>query len=225
MAATVACDSGLHYSVPDASGTYETTARPTAAATSASPARRTAEAADATGPPTPTALPSNTRSRTVVPPPTAPACTARDLTASEGPNTTYDHGGPRRSATQVVLRNRSGAACGLGGWPGLTFFGDGTIHICTTPDASPCPDVVSTSGTRSFKVTRSPATASSAVVLAPGRTTTFTMSWAFCAIDLERPYGVDIRVPGDSRPLTLTHLKNVDPCEEQVEVTPFGVTT
>jgi hypothetical protein len=128
-------------------------------------------------------------------------------------------------ATQIVLRNRSASTCRLRGWPGLTFFGDGTLHACTTADPPGCHNgPESTSGTRPFKVTRSRAVPPPEVSLAPGRTTSFKLAWPYCGIDLEPPFGVDIRLPGDSRPLTLAPTKNILPCDEKLEVTPFGVT-
>ncbi|MER7836940.1 DUF4232 domain-containing protein [Streptomyces sp. NPDC096040] len=159
-------------------------------------------------------------------PPAAPDCASRDLTASEGTGRAYNHGQSIRYAVQIVLGSRSGSTCRLSGWPGLTFFGDGNIHVCTTADPPGCESgPVSTSGTRPFKVTRSRAVAPPAVLLSPGRTTSFTMSWPFCGVDLDAPYGVEIRLPGDSRPLTVAPTKYVFPCEEKLDVTPFGVTT
>ncbi|MFD8718970.1 DUF4232 domain-containing protein [Streptomyces sp. NPDC059629] len=124
----------------------------------------------------------------------------------------------------MVQRNRSDSKCRLHGWPGLTFFGGGTIHVCTTADPPGCESgPVSTSGTRPLKVTRSRAVAPPVVSLAPGSTTSFNAAWQACS-DLEAPYGVDIRVPGDSRPLPLAPAKTIAPCDQEVEVTPFGVT-
>ncbi|MEU9449809.1 DUF4232 domain-containing protein [Streptomyces sp. NPDC048277] len=131
----------------------------------------------------------------------------------------------RGFAAEIVLRNRSGSTCRLIGWPGLSFFGDNTIHVCTTADPPGCTSgPVSTSGTRPFKVTRSQAVAPPAVSLAPGRTTSFLLYSKDGCMQVSGAYGVDIRLPGDSRPLTLVPAPGLAPCDEKLDVTPFGVT-
>ncbi|MER7187146.1 DUF4232 domain-containing protein [Streptomyces hyaluromycini] len=226
MAATMACDTGVHYSVPDTQASHEATARPAAATPSVSPARRPAKATDAAEAPesSSTAAPSNTRSRTTTAP-SAPTCTTRDLAVAEG-RTSPQVGDHRPGyAAEIVLRNRSGSSCRLSGWPGLTFFGDGTVHICTTADPPGCESgPVSTSGTRPFKVSRSGAVVPPSVLLAPGRTTSFLLyAEDPCAgVGVAAPYGVDIRLPGGSRPLTLVPGPNLSPCDEKFVVTAFG---
>jgi hypothetical protein len=139
MAATVACDAGVHYSVPDTPASHQTSARPDSAAPSASPARRSTKATDAAEAPASSraAAPSDTRSRTTTSAPTAPDCTSRDLVATEEPYRPYNRDESIWFAVPIVLRNRSDSACRLSGWPGLTFFGDATIHVCTTADPPP----------------------------------------------------------------------------------------
>lgn len=229
MAATAACGSGVEYSVPDTHVSHGATTRPGTPTGSASASRGSAEAAGSPGTPvpspsdTPSTAPSSAPARAVAPP-AAPACTSRDLTVSEGKAAAYMRGDSMRYAAPVVLRDRSGSTCRLSGWPGLTFFGEGTIHVCTTADPPGCvsgPE--STSGTRPFKVTRSRTVAPPTVTLAPGGTTSFTMSWPFCGMDLDAPYGMEVRLPGDSRPLILAPAKNAIPCENKLDVTPFGV--
>ncbi|WP_123972073.1 hypothetical protein [Streptomyces sp. Ag109_O5-1] len=85
MAATVACDAGVHYSVPDTRAGHETSARPSGAATPTSAARHPAGTTAAEPPASSlSAIPSGTRSRTATSAPGPPDCTARDLVASEG---------------------------------------------------------------------------------------------------------------------------------------------
>ncbi|MER6080060.1 DUF4232 domain-containing protein [Streptomyces sp. NPDC001833] len=128
-------------------------------------------------------------------------------------------------AGEVVLRNRSGSTCRLSGWPGLTFFGDGTIHVCTTADPPDCVSgPVSTSGTRPFKVSRFGAATPPVVLLAPGRTTSFVVETHGWCLGVSPAYSVDIRLPGDSRPLTLAPAPNISPCDDKLDVTAFGTT-
>ncbi|MFD8818527.1 DUF4232 domain-containing protein [Streptomyces sp. NPDC059627] len=225
MAAAVACDTGVHYSVPDTQASHETTARPGAATTPVSPARRPAKATEAAGAPAPsrTAAPSDTRSRTTTAP-GAPACTTHGLAASEG-RTSPQVGGGQGFAAEIVLRNRSGSTCRLSGWPGLTFFGDGTLHVCTTADPPDCKSgPVSTSGTRPFKVSRSGAATPPVILLDPGQTTSFVLHTDEWCMGVGAPYGVDIRLPGGSRPLTLVPGPNLSPCDDRLDVTAFGST-
>lgn len=225
MVATVACDAGLHYSVPDTPARHGTTAPPSTAATPASPARHSAQATDAAEAPasSPAAAPSNTRSRATTSARTTPACTSRDLAAAEGAAGAYDHDGSTWYATRIVLRNRSGSACLLSGWPGLTFFGDGTLHVCTTADPPDCrsgehlghPPVQGHPVQGGGPARRLPR---------PGSHDLVQADLAVLRCRPRPPYGVEIRLPGGSRPLTLAPTKNIIPCEQMLEVTPFGVT-
>ncbi|MFF7468216.1 DUF4232 domain-containing protein [Streptomyces sp. NPDC008092] len=224
MVATVACDSGVHYSVPDTQTGHETSARPDAATTPASPVRHPAKATEAAEAPAAgrTAAPSETRSRSTTAP-AAPTCTTGDVAAAEGRTSPQVGGGLPGFAAEIVLRNRSGSTCRLSGWPGLTFFGDGSLHACTTADPPGCESgPVSTSGIRPFKVSRSGAAAPPAVLLAPGHTTSFVLHSDDSCPGVGAPYGVDIRLPGGSRPLTLVPGPNLSPCDEKLDVTAFG---
>ncbi|MFF4042901.1 DUF4232 domain-containing protein [Streptomyces sp. NPDC001816] len=183
------------------------------------------------GKPTPSrtgAAPASGPSRTTAPAsPAVPGCAARDLTVAEGHTGLPADGESGWFATPIQLRNHSGAACRLRGWPGLTFIGDGTIRACAEGDASTaCGKPLSTSGTRPFTITRSSTQSPPDISLTPGRTTTFTLVWEgsySCGSFVPSPYGVDIRVPGDSRALTLIPATAISPCEGRIEVTPFGV--
>ncbi|MFD4602457.1 DUF4232 domain-containing protein [Streptomyces sp. NPDC058464] len=224
MAATAACDSGVHYSVPDTQAGREATARTTAATTPAAPARHPAKATETAGAPAPsrTAAPADTRSGTATTP-AARTCTTRDLAASEGRTSPQVGGGRPGYAAEIVLRNRSGSTCRLSGWPGLTFFGDGVLHVCTTADPPDCESgPVSTSGIRPFKVSRSAAAVPPTVLLAPGHTTSFVLHTDDACPGVDAPYGVDIRLPGGSRPLTLVPGPNLSPCDGKLDVTAFG---
>ncbi len=134
-------------------------------------------------------------------------------------------GGGQGFAAEIVLRNRSHSTCRLSGWPGLTFFGDATIYVCTTADPPGCKGgPVSTSGTRPFKVSRSGAAAPPVVLLAPGHTTSFVLHSNDLCMGVGAPYGVDIRLPGGSRPLPLVPGPNLSPCDDKLDVTAFGST-
>ncbi|MGW0879439.1 DUF4232 domain-containing protein [Streptomyces sp. NPDC002671] len=208
------------------------TVRHAAAMPTAAPER--ARTARSGSPSTPVGTPAakrtpahaNTPSRTTAP--ATPACTTSALSASQGHTGTGRYGW---FATPVLLRNRSASTCHLRGWPGLKFFGDGALRACAKGDISPaCGKPVSTSGPRSFSVTRTSEHDLPDVYLAPGHTTSFTIVWegsyASTCYDLsEDPaYGVDIRVPGDSRALTLADVGEISPCGGRTQVTPFGVT-
>ncbi|WP_143684127.1 DUF4232 domain-containing protein [Streptomyces diastatochromogenes] len=229
VAATTACGGGLG----------SASSPPDAVATSASPeggpAARLGGSPVPAGRPTPsrttpgrTAAPANRPARTTAPAaPPAPACAARDLTASEGRTGLPADGDSGWFGTPIVLRNHSSSACRLRGWPGLTFFGDAVVRVCAKGDPSPsCGKPTSTSGTRPFAITRSSAHSLPDIALAPGHSTSFTLVWQgsyFCGALVDAPYGVDIRVPGDSHVLTLLPTAQISPCEGRIEVTPFGV--
>ncbi|MFD6721297.1 DUF4232 domain-containing protein [Streptomyces sp. NPDC060131] len=243
VTATAACGGAVRPTVSEVPATYAT-ARPGTTEPSISsegkPTSRSASPAVPSRQATPgekttrrqEAAPTNPSARTAVPSQDrAPACAANELTASEG------RGGPPSSrqpgwfATPILLRNKSAVTCRLRGWPGITFFGDATIQGCAADDPSPaCGRPQSTSGPRSFSITRSSVDALPDVLLAPGDTTSFTLVWegggmhTCVGTPFERsPYGADIRVPGDSRALTLAPFPNLYPCEGRIEITPFGV--
>ncbi|MFE1882185.1 DUF4232 domain-containing protein [Streptomyces diastatochromogenes] len=225
MAATTACGGAVGSEAPP----------PGAAAAPASPESGPAVRPDRppvpNGKPTPSrtgTAPANRRPRTTAPAaPAVPGCATRDLTVSEGQTGLPASGESGWFGTPIQLRNHSGSACRLRGWPGLTFYGDGTIRGCAKGDASTaCGKPLSTSGTRPFTITRSSARSLPDILLTPGRTTTFTLVWQgsySCGAYVDSPYGVDIRVPGDSHALTLIPATAISPCEGRIEVTPFGV--
>ncbi|MGW0764096.1 DUF4232 domain-containing protein [Streptomyces sp. NPDC002676] len=233
-AALTACSgsAGVRGADPEFPSTPAPTVRHDAATSSPAPER--ARTARSGSPSVPAAIPAarrtpartNTPSRTTAP--AAHACAASALTASEGKTGTGRYGW---FATPVLLRNRSGSTCRLRGRPGLTFFGDAVIRACTKGDTSPgCGKPVSTSGPRHFSVTRTSEHDLPDVHLAPGHTISFTVLWeggyaSTCYDRYETPaYGVDIRVPGDSRALTLVTSGLITPCGGRTQVTPFGVT-
>ncbi|MGW2706469.1 DUF4232 domain-containing protein [Streptomyces sp. NPDC001340] len=225
MAATTACGGavGSQTSPPGA------VAAPTSP--ESSPAARPDGSPVPAGKPTPGrtgAAPANVPSRSTAPAsPAVPGCATRDLTASEGHTGLPAGGESGWFGTPIQLRNHSGSACRLRGWPGLTFFGDGIVRVCAKGDPSPsCGKPASTSGTRPFEITRSSGHGVPDIVLAPGHSTSFTLVWqgsSFCGALVDAPYGVDIRVPGDSHPLTVLPAAHISPCERRIEVTPFGV--
>jgi hypothetical protein len=237
VAATTACG-GAADSAGSRPGAVAAS-RPGAVAASASPQRgpasRPAGSPARAGRPTPdrttssrTTAPANRPARTTAPAPApVPACAARNLTASEGSTGLPASGESGWFATPILLRNRSGSTCRLRGWPGLTFYGDDTIVGCAEGDSSPsCGKPLSTSGTRPFSVTRSAVPHLPDMALSPGRTTSFTLVWQgsySCDRLVDGPYGIDVRVPGDSHPLTLLPAVPISPCEGHLQVTPFGV--
>ncbi|MFJ9868131.1 DUF4232 domain-containing protein [Streptomyces sp. NPDC101165] len=229
LAATTACGGGVGSATPP----------PAAVATSASPegdpVGRPGGSPVPAGKPTPsrttpgrTAAPANGPARaTAAAAPRVSACAARDLTASEGRTGLPAGRGSGWFGTPIQLRNRSGSACRLRGWPGLTFFGDQTLRVCAKGDPSPsCGKPASRSGTRPFAITRSSTHGVPDIVLAPGHSTSFTLVWQgsyLCGTLVDAPYGVDIRIPGGSGALTLLPAAQLSPCEGRIEVTPFGV--
>ncbi|MFF5012797.1 DUF4232 domain-containing protein [Streptomyces sp. NPDC001165] len=222
MAAATACGGAVGSAAPPGA-----VAAPTSP--ESSPAARPDGSPVPAGKPTPGrtgAAPANGPSRTTAPAsPAVPGCAARDLTVAEGHTGLPADGESGWFATPIQLRNHSGAACRLRGWPGLTFIGDGTIRACAKGDPS-CGKPLSTSGTRPFTITRSSGHGVPDIVLAPGHSTSFTLVWEgsySCGSFVPSPYGVDIRVPGDSRALTLIPATAISPCEGRIEVTPFGV--
>lgn len=104
------------------------------------------------------------------------------------------------------------------------------MQACSKGDTSPdCGKPLSTSGPRSFPVTLTSPHDLPDILLAPGHTTSFTLVWqspfgAACVDGwIDPAYGVDIRVPGDSRAVTLVSIGGIQPCGGRVQVTPFGV--
>ncbi len=167
--------------------------------------------------------------------PAAPHVSARTRLHVESPHSVARAHRPAGHRSLRLVRHadtpaqHSGSTCHLRGWPGLTFFGDGVIQGCSQGDPSPrCGKPLSTSGPRAFSVTRASAHDLPDILLAPARTTFFTIVWqgsyaGGCVRFVDPAYGVEIRVPGDSRPLTLTSDIQISPCEGELQVGPFGV--
>jgi hypothetical protein len=76
----------------------------------------------------------------------------------------------------VPACRRAGWAAGrLGGWAGVSVFGDGAIQGCGPDNVTPsCGKPVSTTQPRTLTVTRSTAQPATEVLPAPGGTTGFT---------------------------------------------------
>lgn len=156
-----------------------------------------------------------------------------DLTASEAASVRSRDGQPADWATPFVLRNVGRSTCQLGGWAGIAFFGDSMIVICPTP-AQSCRLHPDTTTPRPVDVTRSNQGTPGEIVLTPGTSTFFTLVWTvgfssnFCTqtTPTVEPYSVQIRVPGDNRPLTviLTADTNLQLCNARAQITAFGIT-
>ncbi|MFE7565641.1 DUF4232 domain-containing protein [Streptomyces sp. NPDC057539] len=243
VTATAACGGAVRPTVSEVPTTYATARPDTTEPSFSSEGKHTSRSASPAVPsrqatpgekPTPRqeAAPANPPARTTAPAhDPAPACAANDLTTSAGRSGPPSDSQPGWFATPILLRNKSAATCRLRGWPGITFFGDATIQGCAVGDPSPaCGKPQSTSRPRSFSITRSSVDTLPDVLLAPGDTTSFTLVWegggmhTCVGTPFEwSPYGADIRVPGDSRALTLAPFPNLYPCEGKIEITPFGV--
>ncbi|MCF3129460.1 DUF4232 domain-containing protein [Streptomyces olivochromogenes] len=220
LIAATACGGAVGSAAPKAPAAPGATTRPEAVTSAPAPKSGTPSRA---GRPAPSRRPTPSRTAAAAAP--APACAARDLTASEAQGA---GGGSGWFFTPIQLRNHSGSACRLRGWPGLVFYGDGTIKACGPGDHSPsCGKPLSRTEPRSFSVARSPARTLPDVSLAPGDTTTFTLVWKgsySCDTYVTPPYGIAVRVPGDSRALTVIPTVAISPCDEYLEVTAFGLT-
>jgi hypothetical protein len=59
--------------------------------------------------------------------------------------------------------------------------------------------------------------------LRPAAATRFSASFDQCYLDLEGVYQVQLRMPGDSAPITVVR-PDLDPCDRHIIVTPFGTT-
>ncbi|WP_370081813.1 DUF4232 domain-containing protein [Streptacidiphilus sp. MAP12-16] len=190
-------------------------ARPPAAEPAATPASATPSAAS---PAVPTAA--------------APirTCASGDLAVSAGVDGGLVPDGSGETITRVLLRNVTHSLCGLDGWPGLALYGDDTLVVCSAGQPTPnCGSVVSKTEARTFTVTLSHRRPPTEVLLAPKQSTSFALLWvsAFGSVCAggrfeASPYGGDIRIPGDSHPLTLAPFPQIQPCDGHLEVTTFG---
>ncbi|MFF3561815.1 DUF4232 domain-containing protein [Streptomyces sp. NPDC002574] len=156
-----------------------------------------------------------------------PDCAARDLGLTGNFSRKAVLGSPGDEAMDILLSNRSGAACLLRGWPGITFYGENTILHC---DAG-CNDdgFIDPVSPRPLSVTRYGPSRPAAVDLAPGQSTTFSLVWKSATETVctgedfyNPPYGAHVLVPGDSAALDITPL-DISPCRGRIAVTPFGV--
>jgi len=157
-------------------------------------------------------------------------CTATDLAVAGAGEVRSTDGSLGDWVSRISLRDTSGSGCRLDGWPGLEFFGEAGISICVSPGVGPsCAPPPDHTTPQPVSVTRTGTPRD--IVLRPGATTVFAMLWTlgwgdFCTSSkpLIEPYGVRIRVPGDSRPLTqlLGTTEDMQICGQEVQVTAFG---
>jgi hypothetical protein len=120
----------------------------------------------------------------------------------------YSDGGPLY-ATDFDLTNASQTTCSLSGWVGFDMRGDAAVIDCEYdsggqqigPSSCGPGHYVDETSDLVQSVTHADAHAS-VVVLRPGESTQFSAIWAG-AICLSPPYRVDLRIPGDSRPITV----------------------
>ncbi|WP_405885526.1 DUF4232 domain-containing protein [Streptomyces sp. NBC_01136] len=133
-------------------------------------------------------------------------------------------------ATQIVLRNSSRSTCSLRGWAGLTVYGDDAILACGAGDSAPhCGKPVNTTDPRPVTVTRTTGPAPTLVLLTPGGKTSYGLLWTlelgpncYAPTHWEPPYGARIWIPGDSHPLTLAPLPDLQACEGRFQIIPIG---
>lgn len=159
-----------------------------------------------------------------------PDCAAGDLILSGNMPRKAVLGEPGEIAIDILLRNRSGAACLLRGWPGITFYGENIVMTCMVGSiATGCGELVDANSPRPLTVTRYGPGRPAAVDLASGQSTTFSVVWKSTTQTVcngedyyDPPHGAHVFVPGDSSPLTLTPL-DISPCRGKIAITPFGV--
>jgi hypothetical protein len=165
-------------------------------------------------------------------PPPIRACATQDLTIAGADEARSKDGQVGDWDLQVALRNTSRSTCRLQGWPGLEFVGESKVYICSTPapKGATCGVDPDKTSVRPVTVTSSDSGTPLEMVLAPTHTTTFAVAWSLgygtCTNTepMSEPYGVQIRVPGASQPLTLV-LGDADLmqiCNSVVQVTAFG---
>lgn len=181
--------------------------------------------------------PSTPTPRASAPVPTADApvraCTSADLAVSAGTTGLPLTGVHGDFSTRILLRNTSPTDCRLRGWAGVSVYGDSTLHACMPGDTDPtCGKVLSTSEPRTLTVSRSGQGTPPEVRLSHGTTTSFSLLYTgsggvsdACPDNRlwSAPYGGDIRVPGDTRPLPLVPFPAITPCDGRIQVTAFGV--
>ncbi|QXE35417.1 DUF4232 domain-containing protein [Streptomyces sp. GMY02] len=159
-------------------------------------------------------------------------CAARDLVLTSDKPRKAVLGNPGDVAMDVRLRNRSGIRCVLDGWPGVVFIGGEEIPITCMPSypGPQCLGRIDTTTRRPLSVTRYGPGRPTAVRLAPGQSTPFSIVWKSATATVCNgadfyypPYAADIWVPDDSTPLVLTWPR-ISPCHGKIGITPFGVT-
>ncbi|MGW7402310.1 hypothetical protein ACWGI9_00975 [Streptomyces sp. NPDC054833] len=197
MIGATACGGAVHPAAEEAGATYGTVSRPGATASSAAPESGPASRSGRPADPSGKPMPS----RTAV---VAAALPSRTTAPASAPV-------PACAARDLTAsEGRTGLPAG--GRPG--WF---ATRIELRNHSEP----------RSFSVARTSARTLPDVSLAPAGTTSFTLVWQgsfSCDAHVDSPYGIDIRVPGDSRALTVIPAAAFSPCDEHLEVTPFGIT-
>ncbi|MFF4314571.1 DUF4232 domain-containing protein [Streptomyces sp. NPDC001507] len=157
-------------------------------------------------------------------------CAAHDLVLTSDSPRRAVLGNPGDVAMDVQLRNRSGIRCVLGGWPGVAFIGGESVMPTNCAPGQTCVGRVDTTSRRPLSVTRYGPGHPTAVRLAPGQSTSFSVVWKSATVTVCNgadfyypPHAWDIWVPGDPAPLVLTPLP-ISPCHGKIAITPFGIT-
>ncbi|MGW2931020.1 hypothetical protein ACWDA7_03940 [Streptomyces sp. NPDC001156] len=180
-----------------------------------------------------TPAPSASPTRSAASPSPANDCATRDLVLTSDKPRRAVLGNPGDVAMDMRLRNRSGISCVLDGWPGVVFVGGEAEPPTKCVPGYPGPQClgrIDTTTRRPLSVTRYGPGRPTAVRLAPGRSTSFSLVWKSATETVcngadfyDPPYAADIWVPGDSAPVVVTPLP-ISPCHGKIAITPFGVT-
>ncbi|MEU6650323.1 DUF4232 domain-containing protein [Streptomyces sp. NPDC046900] len=160
-------------------------------------------------------------------------CATRDLVLTSDKPRRAVLGNPGDVAMDIRLRNRSGINCVLDGWPGVDFVGGKAEPPTKCVPGHPGRQHlgrIDTTSRRRLSVTRYGPGHPTAVRLAPGRSTSFSLVWKSATETVcngadfyDPPYAADIWVPGDSAPVVVTLLP-ISPCHGKIGITPFGIT-
>lgn len=167
----------------------------------------------------------------------APTCTAADLIIADAKTDIFSDADPDGLDTQIFLRNNSRSTCRLDGWPGLRFLGQAVLSTC--PAGTPGCGPPATTSLNPVNVTDVHHGTPDEIALPPGADTYFDVLWTpaydtgggatpDCDHNLSiDPYSIQIRVPGDSTPLTWVIKVGagsvMDLCSYgDVQVTAFG---
>ncbi|MFJ4850660.1 MULTISPECIES: DUF4232 domain-containing protein [unclassified Streptomyces] len=162
-------------------------------------------------------------------PPAARPCRSADLEATAEQPWRPLGSEPGDTFMSIVLSNISGGTCSLQGWAGLSVFGDDMPVACNGDHDPGCGKGRNTTEPRTMDVTRVPGLTADLVVLAAGERTSYSLLWsewrsAGCDATAvwNPPYGARIRIPGDSRPLTVAPLPQMHVCGGRVRLAPIG---